>query len=90
MPELRPAVEREARERLGAAEADAFLTRLDQLSFDILEPLRQVYGAGSDQLATELVLDALGQAAERPAELRLLERRREIDPAWYQRTRMIG
>src|SRR6516165_2920665 len=90
VPELRPAVEREARERLGAAEADAFLTRLDQLSFDILEPLSQVYGAHSDQLARDLVLDALSKAAERPTAQRLLDRRREIDPAWFQRSRMIG
>jgi amylosucrase len=90
VPELRPAVEREARARLGVTEADAFLTRLDQLSFDILEPLSRVYGADPEKLATELVLDALGKAAERPAALRLLDRRREIDPAWFQRSRMIG
>ena len=92
MPELRATVEREALARLGAAEADAFLTRLDQLSFDILEPLGQVYGAVTDpgQLATELVLDALDAAARRPQTQRLLDRRREIDPAWFQRSRMIG
>jgi amylosucrase len=90
VPELRPAVEREARARLGTAEADAFLTRLDHLSFDILEPLTQVYGADSDKLATELVLDALGKAAERPPTQKLLDRRREIDPAWFQRSRIIG
>ena len=92
MPELRPAVERETRARLDVAAADAFLTRLDQLSFDILEPLGQVYGAVTDpsKLATELVLDALNAAAQRPAPLRLLDRRREIDPAWFQRSRMIG
>ena len=68
MPELRPAVERETRARLDVAAADAFLTRLDQLSFDILEPLGQVYGAVTDpeKLATELVLDALNAAAQRP------------------------
>ena len=90
VPELRPAVEREARARLGVVEADAFLTRLDHLSFDILEPLSQVYGADSEKLAVELVLDALDKAAERPPALRLLDRRREIDPAWFQRSRMIG
>ncbi|HEV2253304.1 MAG TPA: amylosucrase [Streptosporangiaceae bacterium] len=85
-------VEDEARERLGAAEADAFLTRLEQLSVDILEPLSQVYGAVTDagKFAAELILDALRAAAERPAALRLLDRRREIDPAWFQRSRMIG
>jgi amylosucrase len=90
--ELGPAVEREARARLGLAEADAFLARLEQLSFDILGPLSQVYGgvADADRLATQLVLDALDAAAGRPAGLRLLDRRREIDPAWFQRSRMIG
>jgi amylosucrase len=92
VPELRPAIEREARERLGAAEADAFLTRLEQLSHDILEPLGQVYGGVTDpgELAAGLVLDALIKTAERPPALRLLDRRREIDPAWFQRSRMIG
>ena len=85
-------VEAEARSRLGLAEADAFLTWLEQLSFDILEPLRQLYGGVVDVrgFATELVLDALRAAARRPAALRLLDRRREIDPAWFQRSRMIG
>ena len=40
--------------------------------------------------ATSCVLDALEAAAQRPAALRLLDRRREIDPAWFQRSRMIG
>ena len=39
------ALEQAARDRLGPAEADAFLARLEQLSFDITEPLEQVYGA---------------------------------------------
>jgi amylosucrase len=90
VPELRPAVEREALTRLGATEADAFLTRLDQLTPDILEPLGQVYGTDADKLAAELVLDALDAAASRPQPQRLLDRRREIDPAWFQRSEMIG
>jgi amylosucrase len=85
-------VAREAAERLGPAEADAFLTRLEQLSFDIIGPLSQLYGDVVDvgSFATELVLDALEAAASRPAGLRRLDRRREIDPAWFQRSRMIG
>ena len=91
-PVDREKVEAQARARLGFAEADAFVTRLDQLTFDILEPLRQLYGGVVDVsgFATELVLDALRAAAQRPAALRLLDRRREIDPAWFQRSRMIG
>jgi amylosucrase len=89
---LDPAAERAVRRRLGFQEADAFLARLEQLSFDIVEPLAQVYGGVVDAtgFVTELVLDALDAAAERPVELRLLDRRREIDPAWFQRSRMIG
>jgi amylosucrase len=92
VPELGPAVECEARSRLGSAEADAFLARLEQLSFDILGPLSQVYGGVTDvgAFATDLVLDALRAAAGRPVMLRRLDRRREIDPAWFQRSRMIG
>ena len=36
------------------------------------------------------MLDALDAAARRPQTQRLLDRRREIDPAWFQRSRMIG
>jgi amylosucrase len=85
-------VEDEARSRLGAVEADAFLTRLETLSFDITGPLEALYGDVTDvgKLVTEVVLDALAAAAARPPELRRLDRRREIDPAWFQRSRMIG
>ena len=89
---LDPAAENAVRQRLGHQEADAFLARLEHLSFDIAEPLEQVYGGVADTtgFVTELVLDALEAAAERPAALRLLDRRREIDPAWFQRSRMVG
>ena len=89
---LDAAAERTVRQRLGPLEADAFLARLEQVSFDLAEPLEQVYGPVTDvsRLATSLVLDALEAAAARPAALRLLDRRREIDPAWFQRSRMIG
>jgi amylosucrase len=89
---LDPAAEDEVRGRLGHQEADAFLARLEHLSFDIAEPLEQVYAGVADMtgLVTELVLDALKAASERPAALRLLDRRREIDPAWFQRSRMVG
>ena len=36
---LEPAAEDEVRRRLGHQEADAFLARLDHLSFDMAEPL---------------------------------------------------
>ena len=88
---LDPPVEQAVRQRLEPAEADAFLSRLDVLAFDIAEPLEHVYGAtGGPGLVTRCVLDALDAAAARPAALRRLDRRREIDPGWFQRSRMIG
>ena len=92
MPRLVPAAEDAARRRLGPVEADAFLARLEVLSQDVWEPLERVYGAVADvaEFAGALVLDALEAAAARPEALRLLDRRREIDPAWFQRSRMIG
>jgi amylosucrase len=84
--------ERTVGQRLDPLAADAFLARLDQVSFDLAEPLQRVYGAVTDvgEFTTALVLDALEAAAQRPAALRVLDRRREIDPGWFQRSRMIG
>ena len=64
----------------------------DAVSSTSPSPLGLLYGDVIDvgELVTELVLDALEAAAARPAELRALDRRREIDPAWFQRSRMIG
>jgi amylosucrase len=91
-PYLDAAGERTVRQRLGEEEGDAFLARLEQLSPDLAEPLERVYGEVTDvpRLIGRLVLDALDAAAARPAELRRLDRRREIDPAWFQRSEMIG
>jgi amylosucrase len=89
---LTTVAEQEVRQRLGLHEGDAYLARLEQLSFDIAEPLEGVYGGITDvaALTARLVHDALDAAADRPTALRLLDRRREIDPAWFQRSRMIG
>jgi amylosucrase len=89
---LGPAAEDKIQLLLGTREGDAFLARLDQLRFDITEPLEQVYGAAAGQtgFVTDLILDAAATAAGRPAALKRLDYRREIDPAWFQRSRMIG
>jgi amylosucrase len=89
---LDQAAEDKVRLRLGSREGDAFLARLEHLWLDLTEPLQQVYGEAVDLtgFVTDLVLDALDAAAERPAALRRLDYRREIDPAWFQRSRMIG
>ncbi|HEX8628172.1 MAG TPA: alpha-amylase family protein [Catenuloplanes sp.] len=89
---VRSAVTVEAHERLGRPGAVAFLARLDVQFPDLYEPLAQLYGAvrDTDELVAELVGLALRAAEERPADLRELDCRREIDQEWYQRARMVG
>ena len=92
-PNWVPRSNREARARLGLAEADAFLTRLEPLSFDITEPLGQVYGARRPTCPSSRPSWCSTRCTRPPPArrtLRLLDRRREIDPAWFQRSRMIG
>ncbi len=84
---LLPSLTADATERLGRAEALAFLARFETSLLDIFEPLESVYG--SVPLA-DLLKSALDAAAERPESLRELDRRREIDPRWYQRARQVG
>jgi amylosucrase len=87
---LRPALAADALDLLEADEADAFLTRVDVALFDIHEPLAELYGAAADELFQQAVSVSLAAAAVRPEELRRLDRRREIDPGWFQRARVQG
>jgi amylosucrase len=91
---LRPALATEAEQLLGRREAVAFLARIDTWFGDIHGPIESLYGeadaGGGDTLAGELVRLALCAAAERPVDLRDTDRRREIDPGWYQHQRTIG
>lgn len=77
---------------LGLEEGTAFLTRLGLATPDLHEALSTVYGevADIDALLERAVRLALSAAAERPADLRLLDRRREIDREWYLRPSMQG
>ncbi|MGX6605770.1 amylosucrase [Micromonosporaceae bacterium Da 78-11] len=77
----------DATRRLGRAEAVAFLARLETSLLDIVEPLEIVYGSAPLEALVGVALDA---AAARPAALRELDRRREIDAHWYQRARQVG
>jgi amylosucrase len=77
-----------ARGRLGALEGEAFLARLEQVHADVADPLRHLYGDRADLGA--LVGLALDAAAARPWPLRVLDRRREVDPAWFQHSRLVG
>ncbi|MGY1593956.1 alpha-amylase family protein [Geodermatophilus sp. SYSU D00708] len=87
---LRPRVAKEAVAALGEAEGDAFLARADLAVFDVGEPLAELYGDAADELFERALRVVLAAAAERPEELRRIDRRREIDPAWFQRARVQG
>jgi amylosucrase len=89
---LRPRLAGDAVRVLGPEEADAFLTRVEVSLVDIHEPLAVLYGerADVDAVFERALRTALAAAAERPGDLRRLDRRREIDPAWFQRARMQG
>ena len=81
---------KDAVELLGDAEADAFLTRVDLALYDVHEPLAVLYGDRADDLFERSLRQVLAAAAERPEPLRRLDRRREIDPGWFQRARVQG
>ena len=81
---------------LGPVEGEGLAARLEQHHLDLVEPLDALYGGGDTDLTalTGLVramLDrVLTAAAARPLALRTLDRRREVDPGWFQRARTIG
>jgi amylosucrase len=86
---LRPRLAGDAVAALGAADADAFLARVDVALLDVHEPLAVLYD-DPDVLFERALRTALAAASERPDPLRRLDRRREIDPTWYQRARVQG
>ncbi len=77
---------------LGALEAEAFRARLEVVRSDLLEALGAVYDQRVDVsvLLADLVADAAAAAASRPLPLRRLDRRREVDPAWFLRQDVVG
>ena len=77
------------RERLGMLEGEAFLTRLDLVIGDLVDSLARVYG-DDPALVADLLADALEATAARPVDLRVLDRRREVDQTWFLRADMIG
>ena len=91
-PELLAALRQRCSATMGGVELEAVIARLQHNLYDIVEPLDVLYGERTDVIALvrrllEVVADGL---AERPERLRVLDRRREVDPVWFQRSRMIG
>lgn len=73
-------------------EADAFLTRAHRYAPDAFVPLSRLYGHRRDvaALLSDLLGIALQAAGQRSQPLRRLDRRREVDPEWFLRERMVG
>jgi len=86
----RPELAADAVAALGPAEGDAFLARADLNLYDVHEPLADLYGEAATELFPRALRAALAAAARRPEELRRLDRRREVDPGWFQRSRVQG
>ncbi|MGZ4590078.1 MAG: amylosucrase [Actinomycetes bacterium] len=87
LPEVRDQVR-----PLGPIEGDALVARLEQHHLDIVEPLEVLYGDRADlEALTRTLVDLVVAAAlSRSDALRVLDRRREIDRGWFQRSRMVG
>ncbi|MEO7979632.1 MAG: amylosucrase, partial [Sporichthyaceae bacterium] len=92
---LLPAVRSRAVAGLGPVEGEGLAARLEQHHLDLVEPLDGLYGAelevdGLTALVGGLLDRTVGAALTRPAPLRASDRRREVDPGWFQRSRMVG
>ncbi len=92
---LLPEVRARAVAGLGPVEGEGLVARLEHHHLDLVQPLDRLYGDGTDvvpltSLVGRLVDLAVDAALSRPAPLRALDRRREVDPGWFQRSRMIG
>lgn len=87
-----PGLRDAARGHLGALEGEAFLARLALVLPDLQEALEPVYGGVAEvpELVRLLVGDALAAAGVRRESLRVLDRRREVDPSWFLDQRMVG
>ena len=87
---LRPAVAEDAHRLLDHGAAVGFLARLDLWFADVHVPISSLYGEQCDGLVGQLLQVALAATVARPADLRDVDRRREVDPRWYQHQRMVG
>ncbi len=72
-------------------EGEAFTARLEQVGPDLLEALTEVYGgARAEALRDAVAADALEASSVRPLSLRVLDRRREVDPTWFLSEQLVG
>jgi amylosucrase len=81
-----------ARDRLGVADGDAFLGRLERILPDVTRLLEKLYGERIDVAGfiPALLGDVLDFATARSESLRALDRGRESEAAWFQDAGMVG
>jgi amylosucrase len=90
---LLPGVRDRAVDALGPVEGEGLAARLEHHHLDLLAPLDRLYVTDDVTLAAlagRLVDRVVTAAIDRPVALRALDRRREVDPGWFQRARMVG
>ena len=84
----------EAAEKALAAEPEhdrtVVLTRLARSWRDLCAGLSEAYGEAAPALAARVADIAVSGFVQRPAELRLLDLRRHVEPDWFQSPRMLG
>ncbi len=78
--------------RLSAAEEELFALRLERSAPDLWPMLDALYGHREDYPAFREALVAALRAGwvARPADLKRLDLRRDLEPDWFQRTSMAG
>ncbi len=77
---------------LPAATAELFLMRLSRSERDLFTPLETLYGSHPDYAAfrEELLKSLITLQKARPAALRSLDLKRDLEPDWFQRPNMVG
>ncbi|MCW2777438.1 MAG: ams [Frankiales bacterium] len=92
-PVLPASVEQEARAALAGEPEEhrvLVLARLRRWWPDLLAGLTEAYGDAGAQVAEHAAEVAVQGALDRPAELRLLDLERLVQPDWFQSPRMLG
>ena len=94
IPSDLPAAVLEAAEKALAGEPahdrTVVLARLRRCWPDLVAGLDEAYGDAAPALAARVADVAIAGFVQRPAELRLLDLRRHVDPDWFQSPRMLG
>jgi amylosucrase len=87
-----PVLEAAEKALAGEPEHDraVLLARLRRHWPDLLAGLAGAYGDQAEQVAVRAAGLAVAGFLQRPAELRLLDLRRHVDPDWFQSPRMLG